>query len=107
MATNQLVVPVKLNNSSSIDLHLYSESSGVTLFLKEDAEVNGEAKFQIKEGCFYEYKITEGYSLGSSDIVSRSKVNDSTGRISPNIYVGTITIDVFDSEKIKSDGVNM
>lgn len=96
MAENKLTIPISLPDRI-IELVLVGESSGETLFEVADALENGEAPFQIKEGCNYEYKITNGYSLAPSEIVSLSKINDSSGRISPNIYVGTLNIDVLDS----------
>jgi hypothetical protein len=103
MAKNEIVIPV----NSTVSLHLYGESTGETLFEIPDAIENGEAPFQIKEGCFYEYKITDGYSLSLSEVVSQSKVNGSAGRISPNIYVGTLSIDVLDNKKTKCGEVKL
>jgi len=90
-----------------IELIVYGENSGEPLIEKADAFENGEASFQIKEGNNYEYKITNGYSLNPSEIISQSKVNESSGRISPNIYVGTLNIDVLDSDKIKCGEVKL
>ncbi|MFN8297066.1 MAG: DUF2357 domain-containing protein [Chitinophagales bacterium] len=93
MAVNKLVIPV-YTSFEKIELILYGENSGETIIVKEDAAENGEAQFQIKEGHFYEYKISEGYSICTSEIVSQSNINKSSGRIAPNIYVGTLSIDV-------------
>jgi predicted component of viral defense system (DUF524 family) len=93
MAVNKLVIPV-YTSFEKIELILFGENSGETIIAKEDAAENGEAQFQIKEGHFYEYKISEGYSLCTSEIVSQSNINKSSGRIAPNIYVGTLSIDV-------------
>jgi len=101
-----LNIPIKVQHKNVV-LTLYGENSGETLVEVNDAIENGEAPFQIKEGSYYEYKITNGFSLKPSEIVSQSKVNDSSGRISPNIYVGTLTIDVLDAEKIKCGEVKL
>ncbi len=106
MAENKLIIPVNITDRI-IELTLFGESSGETLIEKSDAIENGEAPFQIQEGCFYEYKITNGFSLDSSEIVSQSKVNDSSGRISPNIYVGTLIIDVLDNGKKKCGEIQL
>lgn len=101
MSENKKNIPVTIANSK-VELTIFGESSTEeTVFEIEIAEAiaNGEAPFQIKEGCFYEYKITPGFTLEESDVVSKSKVNPSSGRISPNIYVGTLSIPVLDSEK--------
>lgn len=94
MSQNKLVIPVTVSERK-IELTLYGENSGETIIEKDDAIENGEANVQIKEGNFYEYKISEGYFLQPSEIVSQSNISKSSGRISPNIYVGTLNIDVF------------
>jgi len=52
------------NNGIPVTLSLYTESdkSGSLEFCK-DALENGEAQYQLLEGCSYEYSITIGYSL--------------------------------------------
>ncbi len=106
MAEKHLNIPINIKHKNVV-LTLYGENSGETLIEINDAEENGEAPFQIKEGCYYEYKITNGFSLRPSEIVSQSKVNDSSGRISPNIYVGTLSIDVLDAEKLKCGEIKL
>lgn len=97
MRTNKLVIPVPLSEKY-IELTLYGENFGETIIEKADAIENGEAIIQIKEGNFYEYKITDGYSLQTDAIVSKSNISNSSGRISPNIYVGTLRIDVLKTD---------
>ncbi|MBK7439301.1 MAG: DUF2357 domain-containing protein [Saprospiraceae bacterium] len=82
----------------NIEIVLCGENSSETIIEKADATENGEANVQIKEGNFYEYKISEGYFLQPSEIVSQSNISKSSGRISPNIYVGTLSIDVLKSD---------
>lgn len=106
MIVNKLVIPVFIPNKK-IELILYGESKEDTLIEISDALENGESPFQIKEGCYYEYKITDGFSLETSEIVSISKFNNSTGLISPNIYVGTINISVLDIDKKKCGEVKI
>ena len=106
MAEKHLNIPISVAHKN-VALTLYGENSGETLIEINDALENGEALFQIKEGSYYEYKITNGFSLRPSEIVSQSKVNESSGRISPNIYVGTLTIDVLDAEKTKCGEVKL
>jgi len=80
----------------NIELTIFSESSAKdTLFEVTDAFENGEATIQIVEGCFYEYIISPSdYYLKGAETVSQSKINRSAGRISPNIYVGTLSLSV-------------
>ena len=65
-----------------------------TLFKVNDAAENNEAEYQLIEGCFYQYKLTTGYSLAKDVVVEISNFNPSEGRISPNTYVGTLAIPV-------------
>lgn len=96
MFENKKTVHIEIANRK-VELIIFGESSteeNIFELEKSDAEENGEATLQIKEGYFYEYKITDGFKLESSDVVIQSRVNQSTGRISPNIYVGTLTIGI-------------
>ncbi|MBN8571347.1 MAG: DUF2357 domain-containing protein [Ignavibacteria bacterium] len=106
MQENKLEIDVLLPDKK-INLTIFGESSGSTLIEVPDAAENGEATYQIKEGCYYEYKISDNYSLAPSEIVSRSKVDKSSGRIAPNIYVGTLSIDVLDKDEIKCGEVKL
>src|SRR5690242_10973507 len=66
-----------------------------------EAKEQGEATQQILEGCSYEYKITDNYDLGCiySGVIHRSSLTGSAGRITPNTYVGTLSIDVLNLKK--------
>jgi len=98
MGENTLVIPV-LIPGRIIELKLYAENSARdTLSEVADAMEHGEAQYQIKEGCYYEYTLTDGYKLQPSEYISQSKVHPSSGRISPNIYVGTLCMDVLDRD---------
>ena len=101
MYENKLTIPITTKNRT-IELTLFGENPGSVTEVINDASENGEAVYQIREGCFYEYEITDGYHLEPSEIVSNSKTkNQSTGRISPNIYVGTLNIAVIESTENK------
>lgn len=97
MSQNKIIIPIPVSERK-IELTLYGENSGETIIEKADALENGEATVQIKEGNFYEYQISEGYFLQPSEIVSQSNISQSSGRIAPNIYVGTLTIDVLKAD---------
>lgn len=104
MSENKLTIPITIKNGT-VELTLYGENPGSVIEVKNDAVENGEAFYQILEGCFYEYEITDGYYLEPSNIVSQSKTkNRSTGRIRPNIYVGTLKINVYESATSKLCG---
>lgn len=63
-----------------------------TLFKISDALENNEAEHQIIEGCYYQYKLSNGFGLQGSQVIEVSNFNSSEGRISPNFYVGTLLI---------------
>lgn len=94
MRDDKVIIPISVAGGGA-ELHLSCEHAGGEIISKGDAEENGEAAFQIKEGCFYEYKVVpEEYCLEVSEVVSRSRYYPFAGRISPNIYVGTLKIGV-------------
>ena len=66
-----------------------------TLFDCEDAVLHAEANYQLKEGCFYDYEFSEGeYHFGPSDYIQPHVRKIHTGRIAPNVYVGTLTLEI-------------
>jgi predicted component of viral defense system (DUF524 family) len=67
-----------------------------TLYELEDAKENNESEYQIVEGCFYQYKLTSGFSFQANEVIEVSSFNSSEGRISPNFYVGTLSIPIIE-----------
>jgi predicted component of viral defense system (DUF524 family) len=72
-----------------------------TLFEISDEDVMryGEAKFQLIEGCSYEYQFTDDTikfkeKSKKNAIVSHSKFGKHKGSINPNIYVGTHSLEI-------------
>ncbi|SFO39210.1 hypothetical protein SAMN04488519_10655 [Algoriphagus ornithinivorans] len=58
---------------------------------------NNEARYQLVEGCFYEYDINNPeYSLDAENesIVQSSQKRPYSGIIAPNIYVGTLFLNL-------------
>ncbi len=94
------------SNSKSVTLIVEGKSIVLNLFAEKpdsiielaDAKENAEAPIQIIEGHFYEYNLTIGYVLEPSEVVTQSRINQSTGRISPNTYVGTLSLPVLNSQ---------
>lgn len=87
------------------DLVLEIEGDKDTLFEISDEEVLllGEAKFQLLEGCTYEYQFSDKTTMFRKDskknaIVSHSKFDKHKGSINPNIYVGTHSLEIEGSE---------
>jgi len=89
-------------------LRLFIESKqSNTLFDAEESELeNLEARYQLVEGCFYDYEINDqAYLLGDigENIILPHKRKPNLGTITPNIFVGTLTIPIFqvyNNEKI-------
>jgi predicted component of viral defense system (DUF524 family) len=82
-----------------LELEIQGEEN--TLFEISDEEVveHGEAKYQLLEGCFYEYQFTDDSvkfkeNSKKNTIVTFSKFGKHKGGINPNIYVGTHTLEI-------------
>ena len=66
-----------------------------------EAEKNGEAPVQIMEGRAYEYQLPDGLELEPRPRIIKSskraeRQGRSEGRITPGIYVGTLSLNVLD-----------
>ena len=106
MVKEVLEISVPVKNGKSISLKI-SGPSGNSLFLMEGSDViEAEAPNQLVEGKFYDFQIEDGYYLKDSHgIVTTNKFRKSIGRISPNIYVGTLSLDVFSEKETERCGV--
>lgn len=91
---NQLTI--RYNSGNQVIELIIAGDENNPLIEPDDALEYGEAPFQIFEGCRYDYTINKGFRLEKSEIVTPSKINASNGTISPNIYIGTLTLQVFD-----------
>jgi predicted component of viral defense system (DUF524 family) len=91
------------NLNDKLSLTIYEEYDNSLFIINEDEAItNGEAVVQLLEGRSYEYKLSnENYRLYTSikGIISTSNRDNSSGRITPNIYVGTLSLFVQDSNK--------
>ncbi|RIW14632.1 DUF2357 domain-containing protein [Algoriphagus lacus] len=74
------------------------EKQDGTLFDEEQESLeNNEARYQLLEGCFYEYNLNiPEYSLeaGNANIVQPSYIRPYSGILAPNIYVGTLYLNL-------------
>jgi len=75
-----------------------------TLFEISDEDVMqyGEAKIQLKEGCTYEYQFSDETikfkeNSKKNTIISYSKFGKHKGILNPNIYVGTHSLEIENS----------
>jgi predicted component of viral defense system (DUF524 family) len=99
-----------MENLKSIIIDLNYLKSGLKLILDErkentlfDAvenwEENGEAQYQLREGCTYEYEFTDSTCyFNKSDYIFPNIRNKHRGTISPNNYVGTLGFDVYEND---------
>jgi hypothetical protein len=91
------------NLNHKLSLTIYQEYDNSLFLVNEDEAItNGESVVQLLEGRSYEYKLSnENYRLYTSikGIISTSNRDNSAGRITPNIYVGTLSLFVQDSNK--------
>jgi len=94
------------NLEPGLILTIYPE--GNAMFREIDiseAQEFSESQFQILEGNAYEYSINkDNFQLQTSisGVVIPSKRHSSSGRIVPNIYVGTLTLDILNSAENSS-----
>lgn len=97
-----------------IEINLDSVQDGLRLWIdarrpeslfdaEENASEHNEARYQLVEGCFYDYELgfsgnkkqsDLNYILGDigENIIQQHKRSASLGTIAPNIFVGTIYI---------------
>jgi len=71
-----------------------------TFFDCEDALTKGEARYQMIEGCFYDYEFTDlTYYFVKTDYIQPNIRKPHMGVIAPNIYVGTLTLQISKKEE--------
>ena len=95
-----------MTGKSEIEIDLDSVQEGLKLWISSQrdgtlfdavktAVENNEARFQLMEGCYYDYEISDDkYLLKDigNNIIKRHKRHSNIGTISPNIFVGTLEI---------------
>ncbi|MGM0613763.1 MAG: DUF2357 domain-containing protein, partial [Bacteroidota bacterium] len=83
----------------NLQLSIYSKVDN-TLFYVSDALENGEAEHQLVEGFLYDYEFSDKlYSFARTKIVEPHSRQKHLGTISPNIYVGTLTLAILKEDK--------
>lgn len=71
-----------------------------TIFDIINAEQEGECRYQIKEGCFYDYEFSNSkYYFKKTDYIQPHRRKPHLGVISPNIYVGALKFEIFNTDK--------
>ncbi len=101
-----------MKSVSNIEINLDSIKEGMRLWIdarrpeslfdaKENSEEHNEARFQLVEGCFYDFQISNSdYVLGDvgENIIQQHKRTTNLGRISTNIFVGRLSIPLIEKE---------
>lgn len=96
----------------NIEIKLDTEKEGLRLWIhanrpdslfdaEENAAENNEARYQLVEGCYYDYQISDSrFILGDigENIIKQHKGNTNLGTIAPNIFVGTLSIPLLDRQ---------
>jgi len=90
---SKVSVVIKLDHIiSGLELTI-DEKKENTLFDFENAELEGEARYQLKEGCFYDYEFSDSnYIFKKTEYIQPHSRNQHIGVIAPNVYVGTLTL---------------
>lgn len=84
-----------------LKLWINSRRSGTLFDGIESALENNEARFQLIEGCYYDYEISNNqFILGDigENIIQQHKRHCNIGTLSPNIFVGTLEIPLLKKE---------
>ncbi|MCQ2976136.1 MAG: DUF2357 domain-containing protein [Bacteroidales bacterium] len=94
-------INIQLNNCT---LKLFCEPN----FFKEvdDAEENGEARYQLFEGKEYEYYLEEGFHFDKNPIIKESNIKNNEGRIITGNFVGTLELLICDKDNLFCDTIS-
>lgn len=99
-----------MKSVSNIEINLDSVHEGLRLFIdarkpdslfdaEKNAEQHNEARFQLVEGCYYDFQISSPkFILGDvgENIIQPHKRTINLGTIAPNIFVGTLSIPIIE-----------
>lgn len=87
-----------------LKLWINSRRDGTSFDAIDTALENNEARYQLIEGCYYDYEVSDDkYMLGDigENIIQQHKRLSNIGTISPNIFVGTLEIPLLNKENQK------
>ena len=101
-----------MKSVSNIEINLDSIQEGLRLWIdarrpdslfdaEENSSEHNEARFQLVEGCYYDFQISDpDFILGDvgENIIQQHKRTKNLGTISPNIFVGTLSIPLLEKE---------
>lgn len=104
MRKNQKKIPISLNSiKDGLELCIYEEHENSLFKIEEqEADDNAESPFQLLEGRGYSYDFSDsGFRLEIVSGVVTSYIRNKIyqGRITPNIFVGSLSLKVLDDDK--------
>ncbi len=105
-----------MKSVSNIEINLDSVQEGLRLWIdarspeslfdaEESAIEHNEARFQLVEGYFYDFQISDpDFVLADvgENIIQQHKRTKNLGTINPNIFVGTLSIPLLEKESCKA-----
>lgn len=104
MQVERLEIPI-IGNLGEIKLCIYPALGSSMLFEEEDAVDYGESRWQLQEGCTYEYELVSdnGHTyqfMDEDEIVrfSHSPRHPNAGTLKTGIYVGSLSLAIRDTE---------
>ena len=104
MQVEWLEIPIT-GNFGEIKLCVYPASGNAKLFEEEDAVDYGESRWQLQEGCIYEYELVANngrtYQFAEEDEIVRfssSPRHPNAGTLKTGIYVGLLSLAIRDTE---------
>ena len=104
MQVDKLEIPI-IGNFGEIKLCIYPALGSSMLFEEEDAVDYGESRWQLQEGCTYEYELVSdnGHTyqfMDEDEIVrfSHSPRHPNAGTLKTGIYVGSLSLAIRDTE---------
>lgn len=103
MQVEKLEIPI-IDDFGEIKLCVYPASNNSMLFEEDDAVDYGESRWQLQEGCIYEYELVANNGrtyqfLKENEIVrfSHSPRHLNAGTFKTGIYVGSLTLHIKDT----------
>ncbi|MBE0661896.1 MAG: DUF2357 domain-containing protein [Bacteroidales bacterium] len=104
MKSNNSIVISLDSIKEGLRLYIDSRKSDTLFDADGSAMENNEARFQLVEGCYYDFAFSDpDYLLGNigDQIIQPHSRNKHTGTISPNIFVGTLSLPVIENGKVE------
>ena len=104
MKVDKLEIPI-IGNFGEIKLCIYPALGSSMLSEEEDAVDYGESRWQLQEGCTYEYELVSDnkrtYQFMTEDEIvrfSHSPRHPNAGTLKTGIYVGSLSLAIRDTE---------